>query len=980
MNQLNWIPSFGRCSSKHSMKSPALFLAGALTLLTQFANAQPCNFTYTSLNTCTYKFTSNVNEVDGYLIKHFWDFGDGSTSDVANPTHSYPSSGPGGDPAIYTVIHIVTICDPFTLLPVNTFTCHDVIDFEEPGIPECNLCPTLVESGPIFDYHVTGCTVNFQAHIPLGFTAIWNFGDGTLPTVQSQNFTYTYSHSGVYTVSVSTINTANPAQTYRCQRIITVDCDRPCCDFAWTLDAGCCFDLKMDVSSCDLPGASYVWYVDGQFAGNGPTPPNLFPHGINICEIQQNGGIVNVSLVTQKDGESCIVTKAVDFNSIQDPAIYIGSGPLSSYENVLPGNSYCGPCDVRVCGMVDVDKDFEFCAANILVDRGMKGFNVLPGNTFSLAKSTHMQGCDCIYRGIQAQSGATVNVLQNSTIEDAGYAVWGLAGSTVHLDNANFFNNYVGVRMDGAVNLGTFLSNHFSTTRTLLSDCDNILSGLGYVTSIGYAGMQMDHDGTNLTISGNANQNIFDNLAVGMYSTDGTLTLQSCCTFQNMTNCTDYPTATAQASGSRGIWFVNDASFTSTGNIFNDVKTGILGTTTIPTIVDINNNNMPAIARGIDLRTRTGGRMTGTINNNPVNVNRNPCIVAPPGFAYGIGFEDNTTQVNDIMIRDNPITVSYGGGLPGFSAYGILLNQISTANNAQVQVDVTDNPISVTNGFAGIWVDNFIRAAVYDNQITGNPTFGIHLNAGTNNFVCSNNITGGGTGLRIIGSSAATIQSNTMTNTGIGAYFGGDCGFDASFGCNTFSGAQGFGLFYEANAKVGLQADWEVNTGNQWDITFSGTRAWINLLSNIPNNMFFVPEGHPTLDPGNTQSFLGQDWFVSEWWIPEGNCAVNTCAGFERPAGKRSEIEKTAPTQTSAPLALQIAPNPNAGDFTVTFDKNPDDTAELQVISVSGAVVKSYQVQPGESMYRISGMAPGIYFVKMTSNGKTSTPVKMVVF
>ena len=959
-------------------------LFGGFLFMAQSGLAQPCDFSFSNTTgaPCTYQFTSNVNEVDGYLIKHFWDFGDGSTSDVANPKHSYPSTSTGGGNASYTVIHTVTICDPFTLAVVNTFTCHNNVTVGDAGtVGGCQLCPKLVESGPIFDYHVTGCTVEFQAHIPLGFYAIWNFGDGT-NGVFPQNYTHTYAHDGVYTVSVSTINTQNPNEVYRCQRTITVDCSRPCCDFTWELDEGCCFALKMDVEGCNMPNASYAWFVDGVFVDNGPNP-NLFPNGVNICDIQQNGGIMKVSLVTQLDGESCIISKGVDLSAVSNPGIYIGSGKLSDFENLLPGNTYCGTCPVHVCGLVEVDKDFEFCGAEVIVAPGMKGFDVDPGITFTLSNATHMYGCDCLYRGILALPGSTVNVNSGSTIEDAGYAVWGQEGSVLNFNAANFLNNYVGIRIDGNANLHEFTQNFFSTNRVLYDDCENILAGLGYTTALGYAGMRIDHDGNTMDILDDGNQNIFDNLAIGIYSTDGTINLQPCCTFQNMTNCAVYQGGGPEAVGGRGIWFDDDDSFTSTGNVFDNVSTGILGTTAKTTDINVDGNNMLSVSRGVDLHTESGGNMIGDVSNNTITVDINPCIVTAPGFAYGIGFEDNTTQVNDVLITSNPITVTYPSS-PGFSAYGIFLLQTNPANNAQVEVEVDNNDnINLINGYAGIEMRTFIRGSVHGNTVnvtgTGN---GILATGGRNNFICSNSINGGGFGLKITGSATGIIQSNIMTNTFTGAFFGGNCGFDTRFGCNTFAGSQSIGLQYEFNAQVGVQTEWDINAGNEWTGAFSFARALISVGPNLPGNIFFVPLGHPTLDPGNTQMFAGQPWFVAEDFYPPGNCTVNTCSGFGRPAGKREDVAdypNILLPQLGVPL--QITPNPNAGEFIATFGTVPDGAATLQVISISGALIRTYQIPQGETLYRISGMEPGVYFLRLMSEGKNiSEPVKMIVF
>ncbi|MCX6209365.1 MAG: PKD domain-containing protein, partial [Bacteroidetes bacterium] len=79
-------------SFTHSIKKNLFFLF----LLCAFSslNAQTASFTLNSINQCfvgnNYVFT---NTSTPGVISYHWDFGDGSTSTLASPTHVYSSPG-----------------------------------------------------------------------------------------------------------------------------------------------------------------------------------------------------------------------------------------------------------------------------------------------------------------------------------------------------------------------------------------------------------------------------------------------------------------------------------------------------------------------------------------------------------------------------------------------------------------------------------------------------------------------------------------------------------------------------------------------------------------------------------------------------------------------------------------------------------------------------------------------------------------------
>jgi PKD repeat protein len=140
------------------------------------------DFTASVLTGCTNSnnFTFTNLSIDG--ASYVWDFGDGNTSTLANPSHTYTT------PGIYTV----------KLIAINSYGCTDV--------------KTISAYLTVYQAPVANFTVNQQSscnqndvfaftNTSTGATSwLWNFGDGLTST--NQNPSHTYSLQGAFTVSL----------------------------------------------------------------------------------------------------------------------------------------------------------------------------------------------------------------------------------------------------------------------------------------------------------------------------------------------------------------------------------------------------------------------------------------------------------------------------------------------------------------------------------------------------------------------------------------------------------------------------------------------------------------------------------------------------------------------------------------------------------------------------------------------------------
>ena len=193
-----------------------------------------------------------------------WHFGDGNTSNDANPTHSYGSDG--------TYTGYVEVQD-------TVYGCYDIYTFQV-NINCGGSCGTV----PVWTWQPDSCGANFIA-APYGGTApysyYWDFGDGNTST--SQNPTHYYSPLGPWNVCL-TVTDANGCDSSWCQWI-TVGCAATSCDATFTHTNITCDSIWFVPAST---GSQYAYYWD---FGDGNTSTQSSPahtygaDGIYIVEL-----------------------------------------------------------------------------------------------------------------------------------------------------------------------------------------------------------------------------------------------------------------------------------------------------------------------------------------------------------------------------------------------------------------------------------------------------------------------------------------------------------------------------------------------------------------------------------------------------------------------------------------------------------------------------------------------------------------------
>lgn len=196
----------------------------------------------------TVAFTNTSQSGQNYA----WDFGDGNTSNLASPTHTFLTAG------LFTVRLIVT--NPNSCVPADTAYVNIRV------IPDVDASFTSdVRLGCVDD------TVNFtlnNINQPANVLFSWNFGDGTGSSLP--NPSHVYVTQGIYTITCI-------ANNGWCQDTIqqVIDLNHPINASFTTQDDSICVGTQTVMTSNSAPGGfvTHTWYMgDGTILNGGLAP------------------------------------------------------------------------------------------------------------------------------------------------------------------------------------------------------------------------------------------------------------------------------------------------------------------------------------------------------------------------------------------------------------------------------------------------------------------------------------------------------------------------------------------------------------------------------------------------------------------------------------------------------------------------------------------------------------------------------------
>lgn len=178
------------------------------SVLINLSNTNPCNAAWStlvdSLNRLKWTFYPAVTNSAGTVNSYYytWTFGDGSSSNLKNPTHTY--SQPGRYRVCLKVVKIdsTSMCDKCDSITVLANT-------------NCEAKYTYYRSGNGRELHFTNTSSGSFNNV------LWTFGDGTSSNINSP--VHLYSANGTYTACLYVfriINNDTLCRSHRCSTIV----------------------------------------------------------------------------------------------------------------------------------------------------------------------------------------------------------------------------------------------------------------------------------------------------------------------------------------------------------------------------------------------------------------------------------------------------------------------------------------------------------------------------------------------------------------------------------------------------------------------------------------------------------------------------------------------------------------------------------------------------------------------------------------
>lgn len=186
-----------------------------------------------------FQYTNNSSIATGTMT-HYWTFGDGVTSGLFSPSHSYLN------PGIY----------PVQLLETSDKGCRDSLTINAKVDPSPTALFTVNKTTDCFAEHQFMFT-NATTLSGGTFTSLWDFGDG-VGSSTVVNPSYRYLQPGTYRVTLTVRTTANCTSSYSMNLFLNAT---PTGSILPVTDTVICEGSFIELRA--TPSTFYQWYRDG---------------------------------------------------------------------------------------------------------------------------------------------------------------------------------------------------------------------------------------------------------------------------------------------------------------------------------------------------------------------------------------------------------------------------------------------------------------------------------------------------------------------------------------------------------------------------------------------------------------------------------------------------------------------------------------------------------------------------------------------
>jgi hypothetical protein len=297
-------------------------------------------------------------------------------------------------------------------------------------------------------------------------------------------------------------------------------------------------------------GSFYLWSTGATTQSITVSPTATQSYTVTVTGLGLCPNSDFVSVVVEDCTFTCPCTDAETLNiDATTEHRYSVLEALYDYDKNNDGNLTDGDHNgcIAIAGRLEIDVELGINAAEIRMqpcseivivgNSKTKAGVVIPGKKFVLT-GNDIHGCDVMWKGIRAEEGASLTLLNNQLIADAENAAWvvpsasGNAFSSLtraDIRNNNFQRNYTGIYVappsSGNISFGgqvihTITGNSFDGA-SLLPRCSN--SGTPNVLSpVGYAGVVVN--GADITVgsaAGSPFSNYFSHMGFGVVARSG---------------------------------------------------------------------------------------------------------------------------------------------------------------------------------------------------------------------------------------------------------------------------------------------------------------------------------------------------------------------------------------------------------------------------------------------------------------------------
>lgn len=336
--------------------------------------------------------TVNFADTSSGIVSRLWSFGDGISSTIVNPSHTYTSepqlnvtfTGRDVNGCVMTIVKPVleimktgfwlsdtSGCNPFTLsiidtsqhvknyswnfgdgtvdttnFPTHTYNQNGVYDLTLTATSNYGCTQTITldsairVSSPVADFSIvntTGCAPLYSTFNNLSVNGInyqWDFGDGA--TSSDANPDHIYTTPGNYTVSLTTTGQGNCSQTKTIQQAVTVL--GPVADFSVTATNGCApFTIQITNSSTNV--VSYNWnFGDGDSSASANPQHTYTNSGSYQLMLSVADSIGCKGIYIHPSAINIAATPVADF-AVSDSVICVQS-QINFINNSVGGNTY----------------------------------------------------------------------------------------------------------------------------------------------------------------------------------------------------------------------------------------------------------------------------------------------------------------------------------------------------------------------------------------------------------------------------------------------------------------------------------------------------------------------------------------------------------------------------------------------------------------------------------------------------------------